>query len=516
MSNLEQHRWWRWIGVGLLISLASALAQTAPPTADTLVKAIRHWSNGDVTRIAVDLTGKPAKFRTGHLTDPDRIFIDLYDVQPTPAVMLKSLPQDDGFLHNIRVARSDDGMVRIAFDLTRAAEYTATLIPDPYRLELELRAPGESHIPQTAVDPVLLKSAEPAPAKPGAAPKAQIAPAVDSPETPAKKPPDPRDTARSLIRTLGLKIGRVVIDPGHGGDDHGTMGANGVSEKDVVLDVGIRLGRLLQALGAEVVYTRAGDYFVPLETRTALANREQADLFVSIHTNSSNDHAIRGVETYYLNFTSSPDALAVAQRENTVNQKSLGELRGLVQRIAQQEKIYESREFATTVQQALARALPDARNRGVKEAPFIVLTGASMPAILSEISFLTNADDEHSLADPAARQRMAEALYAGISEYIASLGGVRQPLPVKSRAAWAIEPGVLTTWTDLALDLVAAHRVVLISVCVLAAVLTFLMGTPRLSRRRLPPAAASGAAPTENETAPQLRIIRRSRGQPLP
>ncbi len=515
MSNLVQQRWWRWIVIGLLLSLPSAGAQTTPPAADTLIKTVRHWSNGDITRIAVDLTGKPAKFRTGHLEDPDRIFIDLYDVQPTPAVLMKNMPQDDGFLHNIRVARSEDGVVRIAFDLTRPAEYTATLIPDPYRLELELRARGQARSAQPAANLAPSKVAPAAAVLREPDARDEDAPDTPSPSGKTGKPRDPHDTVRSLIRTLGLKIGKVVIDPGHGGDDHGTLGAGGLAEKDVVLDVGIRLGRLLQALGAEVVYTRAGDYFVPLETRTALANREQADLFVSIHANSSNDRNIRGVETYYLNFTSAPDALEVAQRENTVNQKSLGELRGLVQRIAQQEKIYESREFATTLQQALARALPQERNRGVKEAPFIVLTGASMPAVLSEISFLTNADDERSLGDPAARQRVAEALYAGISEYIASLGGVRQPLPLKSRSAWTA-PAALTTWTDLALDLVAGHRTALIAVCVFAAALTFLMGSPRLARRRLPPAAAAAAAAAENEAAPRLRIIRRSSGQPLP
>jgi N-acetylmuramoyl-L-alanine amidase len=520
MSKLVEQRWWRWMGVGLLFSVTGAIAQTSPPTPDTLIKAIRHWSNGDVTRIAVDLTGKPAKFRTGHLPDPDRIFIDLYDVQPTPAVLMKNLPQDDGLLHNIRVAISGDGVVRIAFDLTRAAEYTATLIPDPYRLELELRAP-EARGAADGPDPGLLAGAQPVSGKTAAIRKAQAPREEDSPHArqptaASKKPADPRDTVRSLIRTLGLKIGRVVIDPGHGGDDHGTMGANGVREKDVVLDVGIRLGRLLQSLGAEVVYTRAGDYYVPLETRTTIANREQADLLVSIHANSSSDHAIRGVETYYLNFTSSPDALAVAQRENTVNQKSLGELRGLVQRIAQQEKIYESREFATTVQQALARALPNERNRGVKEAPFIVLTGASMPAILSEISFLTNSDDEHNLEDPAARQRMAEALYAGISEYIASLGGVRQPLPVKPRSTWAVDPGTWGGWTDQALDLIATHRLVLVVTCVMVAMLTFFMGSSHRPRRRLPPSPASDSTPPENGSTPKLRIIRRSSGQPLP
>jgi N-acetylmuramoyl-L-alanine amidase len=294
------------------------------------------------------------------------------------------------------------------------------------------------------------------------------------------------------------------------------MTASGVREKDIVLDIGIRLGRLLQSLGAEVVYTRAGDYFVPLEARTAMANREQADLFVSIHANSSPDASIRGVETYYLNFTSSPEALALAQRENAVNQRSLGELRGVVQKIAQQEKLYESREFATTVQQSLARALPDERNRGVKEAPFVVLTGATMPAILSEISFMTNGEEERRLVDPAYRQKVAEALYAGVSEYIASLGGVRQPRPGKPAGALAgsaLLP-LSNRAVDELLDFVAIHRTLLATGCALAAVWSFLLIAPPPSRRKRQAAAANSAGATEIPA--KLRIVRRSNGQPLP
>src|SRR6201998_1997746 len=207
---------------------------------------------------------------------------------------------------------------------------------------------------------------------------------------------------RSLIRTLGLKIGKIVIDPGHGGHDTGTIGPEGLQEKDLVLEVGRRLGKLLQTrLGAEGVYTRKNDTFVPLETRTAIANKERADLFISIHANSSRDSDARGVETYYLNFTSSADALDVAARENAVSEKSIHELQDLVKKIALKEKIEESREFASDVQQSLwSTAGRGTRNRGVKKAPFIVLIGANMPSILAEISFLSNPRDEHKLETP--------------------------------------------------------------------------------------------------------------------
>ena len=245
---------------------------------------------------------------------------------------------------------------------------------------------------------------------------------------------------RSLIRALGLKIGKIVIDPGHGGHDTGTIGPDGLLEKDLVVDVGRRLGKLLEArLGAEVVYTRKDDTFIPLETRTAIANQEQADLFVSIHANSSRDPNARGVETYYLNFTSSADALEVAARENAVSEKSIHELGDLVKKIALKEKIEESHEFASDVQAALHSGLATRnagiRNRGVKKAPFIVLIGANMPSILAEISFVSNPGDERNLKTPEYRQKIAESLYRGIAKYVSGLSGVKLASKVSKEEA---------------------------------------------------------------------------------
>jgi len=244
---------------------------------------------------------------------------------------------------------------------------------------------------------------------------------------------------RSLIRALGLKIGKIVIDPGHGGHDTGTIGPDGLKEKDLVLEVGRRLGKLLQTrLGAEVVYTRRNDTFIPLETRTAIANQERADLFISIHANSSQDSEARGVETYYLNFTSSPEALEVAARENAVSEKSIYELQDLVKKIAMKEKIEESREFAGDVQESLHTGLaaksPAIRDRGVKKAPFIVLIGANMPSILAEISFVSNPTDEHRLETSEYRQRIAESLYRGIAKYVDGLSGVKMASKVEKAA----------------------------------------------------------------------------------
>ncbi|WP_446744844.1 N-acetylmuramoyl-L-alanine amidase [Silvibacterium acidisoli] len=238
------------------------------------------------------------------------------------------------------------------------------------------------------------------------------------------------DGQRSMVRALGLKINRIVVDAGHGGHDSGTLGPDGIEEKDVVLDVALRLGKLLkERLGADVIYTRDDDTFIPLETRTAIANKAQADLFISVHANSSSDASARGVETYYLNFTTSADALEVAARENAVSDQSIHQLSDLVKKITLQDKINESREFASDVEQSLYTGLEDGnpglKDRGVKKAPFVVLIGANMPSILAEISFLTNPNDAHQLREGAYRERIAESLYHGVARYVGSLSGTR-------------------------------------------------------------------------------------------
>ena len=260
--------------------------------------------------------------------------------------------------------------------------------------------------------------------------EATDAPPVDLGATGIHAAQPTADGQRSLVRTLGLKINRIVVDAGHGGHDSGTLGPGGIQEKDVVLDVALRLGALLkQKLGADVIYTRDDDTFIPLETRTAIANKAQADLFISVHANSSSDPSARGVETYYLNFTTSADALETAARENAVSDESIHQLSDLVKKIALQDKINESREFASDVQQSLYSGLEEGnsglKDRGVKKAPFVVLIGANMPSILAEISFLTNPDDAHELRDPKYRERIAESLYRGVSRYVGSLSGIR-------------------------------------------------------------------------------------------
>ncbi len=247
---------------------------------------------------------------------------------------------------------------------------------------------------------------------------------------PPTEPKPTRDGQHSLTRALGLKIGRIVIDAGHGGHDTGTIGPHGLMEKDLCLDVALRLGHLIEQKlpGAEVIYTRKDDTFIPLEQRTAMANEAKADLFISIHANSSHDHEARGIETYYLNFATSEESLEVATRENALSQEGLHDLQDLVKKIARNEKIEESKEFASDVQDSLTRRMQlvsqGEKNRGVKKAPFVVLIGANMPSILSEISFISNPSDEKLLRKGDQRQRVADGLYRGIAAYLDNLNSL--------------------------------------------------------------------------------------------
>jgi len=231
---------------------------------------------------------------------------------------------------------------------------------------------------------------------------------------------------RTLIRSLGLKVSRVVIDAGHGGKDTGSIGPTGYSEKELVLDVAKRLKSLIETeLGAEVVMTRNDDSFVPLETRTVIANQQEADLFISIHANSSKTKTVRGVETFFLNFTTSKESLDTASRENAGSEKSVHELSDLVKRIVLTEKVTESRELAQRVQTSMSRAKGTGPDRGVKQAPFVVLIGANMPSILAEISFISNPDEEKVLRTPAYRQHLAQYLLDGVRSYADTLSGVK-------------------------------------------------------------------------------------------
>lgn len=422
------------------------------------VTDIRTWNADNYTRIVVSLDDT-IKYDASRITSPDRIYFNIYKARLSSALASKTLDVDNGLLKSVRVAQNKEGVVRLVLDVNGAKDYSAYLLKDPYRLVIDVRssaaiakqeAPASTVAAQPPADKpaakaqetVSVSAKENSPAQPPT-PKtsAKTAAKTSLPLTkkdtsaiaalqPAPEPKPNRDGARSLTRTLGLKISRIVIDAGHGGHDTGTIGPHGLLEKDLCLDVALRLGRLIEEKlpGADVIYTRKDDTFVPLEDRTAIANQAKADLFISIHANASHDHAARGVETYYLNFATSEESMDVATRENALSQESMHDLQDLIKKIARNDKIEESKEFAGDIQDALSQRMQvvsrSEKNRGVKKAPFIVLIGANMPSVLSEISFVSNPSDEKLLRKGDQRQRIADGLFRGISTYLESLNSL--------------------------------------------------------------------------------------------
>jgi N-acetylmuramoyl-L-alanine amidase len=249
--------------------------------------------------------------------------------------------------------------------------------------------------------------------------------AAASPRTPPEPPAANRAGSYSLARQLGLGARRIVVDAGHGGHDPGTIGRGGLQEKDLVLDVALRVARLVrQELGTEVVMTRSTDVFIPLEERTAIANQRDADLFLSIHANSSRNPRARGIETYFLNFARSPHAEEVAARENAISAATLKDLQNLVKAIVNNNKIDESRDFAASVQESMVdgvRPQHPVEDRGVHTAPFYVLIGANMPAVLAEIAFVSNPDEEKRLKRPEYRDVLARSILQGVRNYLEAL-----------------------------------------------------------------------------------------------
>ena len=463
------------------------------------VQKIRTSVTADSTEIVIDLEDS-VQYVSGRIANPDRIYFDLHAARLSPAVAKGNIRVSGNLLTKVRVAQNQTGVVRVVLDVNGVRDYAVSMSKKPPRLIIELYstlAKPRTDAVESAKAAALKtpaktvkddSSANPGPAAPAseesstaaAKPPANTSAVAPSPEpsgfpsspkpepsnssltrTPSSKskgkpdlvqpvstPQPTRDGQSTLTRALGLKIGRIVIDAGHGGHDTGTIGPTGLMEKDLCLDVALRLGKLIEQKlpGADVVYTRSDDTFIPLEDRTRIANEAKADLFVSIHANSSPDHGARGVETYYLNLKGSPEAMEVAARENAVSQQGVHDLEDLVKKIARTEKIDESRELAEDVQVSLSkriqRTAKPVRNRGVRKAPFVVLIGADMPSILTEISFLSNPADEQLLKKPEHRQRIAEGVFQGVSAYLQSLNSValnRSPRPNHAEVVPTVE-----------------------------------------------------------------------------
>ncbi len=357
------------------------------------IRGVQVFSNAGATSVVVSLR-RAVRFSRGSLPGRRLVYFDISN-RGAPRGRDSGdsrLAVNDGRVRSVRVAYNRPGYTRVVIALASARQRAdrGRFFPNPDRLVVGVSGRAAAVAP---------------PAPPPARPAAPLAVGGDS-----------------LTRALGRGIRRVVLDPGHGGYDTGTIAPDGLEEKNIVLDVALRLGRLLRRLGVQVIYTRDTDRFIPLEQRTAIANRAHADLFVSIHANSSPDPQARGIETYYLNLTHNAQALAVAARENAGSGRSVYDLRSMVRAIAMNDKREESRELAADLQRSLVAASGEP-NRGVKTAPFVVLIGAHMPSVLAEISFLSNGRDDLRLQQPAYRERLAEGLFRGIRRYMDSLSG---------------------------------------------------------------------------------------------
>jgi len=442
------------------------------------VTEIHDWAGPNYTRVVIGAQG-PFKYNTLRLSNPDRIVFDLPNTRLKHSLLMKNVPINGDFLHDIRVGQFKPDVTRIVLDVKNIQDYSAFPLPNPFRLIIDVHgsspqmanhsperatpaspapAPAEpSRTVQASVEEntPIVKVASPVETKPArriqkaAKPKAEVA-SVDRNQETAKRKTDIASTetepgeipvstkpasptgngSQTLTRALGLKVARIVIDPGHGGFDTGTIGPTGLEEKTIVLDIGLRLRKLIETqTDSQVVMTRSTDKFVPLEERTAIANEKDADLFISIHANASHDQHVRGIETYFLNFTTDPEALELAARENATSQESVHQLQNLIKKIALSDKVDESQELARDVQTVLykrmSRASHGIHNRGVRKAPFVVLIGANMPSILAEISFLSNPQSEHLLREPSYREQIAKALFQGIEDYVNNLGSVR-------------------------------------------------------------------------------------------
>jgi N-acetylmuramoyl-L-alanine amidase len=462
-----------------------------------VIKAIRRTPLPDGVRVTIELDGE-VPFHDDRIADPDRVFVDLSSTRAAPPLVDQTLRFDDGsnLVRQIRIGRHPNHTTRIVLDAGGISSYSIYPLYAPYRLVIDctrasaaaVRATSglaTTNVPQRASRAVdtaapVLREPPPLPARrvaadvkrlPSSFPRAalliaearlELLPPPGSPAMPivavaavppavppiAAAPPPvsggeaiaarttappPNLAGVSIARQLGLGVSRIVIDAGHGGHDPGARG-KGVTEAEVVLDVALRLEKLLAAQpGVEVILTRRTDDFIPLPERTAIANREGADLFLSIHANASPSPQARGVETYFLNFANNLGEAEVASRENAASGQTMGALPDFVKAIALNNKLDESRDFAAQIQRSMLQELrgqnKGIKSLGVKQAPFVVLIGAAMPSVLAEISFVTNPQEARLLKTGAYRQHIAEALFTAIQRYQRSLRKVQTVAP---------------------------------------------------------------------------------------
>ena len=453
---------------------AGAGPQSAPGVAT--IKEIRRTVLPDAVRVTIELD-REVPFRDERIPDPMRVFVDLPGTRPVASLADQTIRYelDADIVRQVRLGRHPNSTTRVVLDAADVSSYSVYPLYDPFRIVIDCVRTTKGHaapalVPRLPAPPALIArplappsvrqmpsataqatralgdayaliarddARAPAPvATPPEHPLSNTAPPAPAPEIaplPATAPVSPASAPAtknmsggfSMSRQLGLGVSRIVIDPGHGGHDPGAKG-KGVTEAELVLDVALRLEKLLQKVpGVEVLLTRRTDEFIPLQERTAIANREGADLFLSIHANASTNVQARGIETYFLNFANNLSAAQVAARENAASGQAMGALPDLVKAIALNNKLDESRDFATHIQRMMLDRLRAAnggvKDLGVKQAPFVVLIGAAMPSVLAEISFVTNPQEAKLLKGNPYRQRIADALFNAIRKYQTSL-----------------------------------------------------------------------------------------------
>ncbi len=420
---------------------APAVVPAARSAPAATLKTIQRTALPDVVRVVIELDAE-VPFHDERVANPDRLLIDLAAARAAPSLTEQTIrfAGDSDIVRQVRIGQQSRA-ARVTLDAAGVSTYSVYALYNPFRLVVDcVRASHPAPTaPPLAADTLVLAAGRFLPRPPAHATTMQLAlAATESTEPPVTAPvasvASARESTRpernttggfSIARQLGLGVSRIVIDPGHGGHDPGAMG-HGVSEAELVLDIALRLEKLLQKQpGTDVVLTRRTDDFVSLPERTAIANREGADLFLSIHANASEDASARGVETYFLNFANNLSAASVAARENAASGQSMGALPDFVKAIALNNKLDESRDFATDVQRSMIERLRTAnkttKDLGVKQAPFVVLIGAAMPSVLAEISFVTNPQEARLLKSSAFRQRIADALFTAIRKYQSSL-----------------------------------------------------------------------------------------------
>jgi N-acetylmuramoyl-L-alanine amidase/putative methionine-R-sulfoxide reductase with GAF domain len=369
-----------------------------------MVTGIQHWSSADSSTVILNLEDQ-VQCEAHRLADPDRIYFDLHDTQLASNLAWKSIDVGDALLKRIRAAQPVTGMTRIVLETNTNTDFSVSLEPNPYRLVVEVHKVGARHK--------------------GAVNRLPNAAETEKNKLPIMVPPPGQEDLQLRRRVAKL---RIVVDAGHGGRDRGTVGRDGLLEKDLVLEIGQRLGKLLEGrLGMDVIYTRQDDSYIPLDERASIANQAQADLFVSVHANYSDLPSARGVETYYTNFFMVPASKDVDMRSGAGGARNAAT--AALSPADLQERVEQSRRLADSVQRSLYGTLssqnPGLRDRGIKEANFVVLTESAMPGILAEVSFVSSPTDEQKLRSDGYREQVAEALYKGIARYAASSHGIK-------------------------------------------------------------------------------------------